>query len=171
MPAAAILDDPAQQISPKLADWDQAKLMRFQGIAYKEIAQMLGVTEGCVRARASRQNWSRTEQKAEQAVELATKNLVHGTLKQRADRFIEVMADDCEEAMELARKGKKPKGMKGLYLRESVLEKLNKRARLTYGLDSDATSRVSAGAMNIQVNVSVPGAVESSESVKIEPEC
>lgn len=65
------------------------------------------------------------------------------SVKQRAKAFTGVMMDDVDEALHLIRRVKPKRNLKQMLERETVLEKLNKRGRTTYGLDQEPGSGMS----------------------------
>lgn len=140
-------------------DWTLARLLRAQRFTFEQIAQKLGCNAGTVRGRANREGWNAAVQKAE---EIAIQSATVVCLKDRAEKYVAQMADDVEEQVAIVRKHRKPKTVKGLYEREAALEKLNKRARLTFGLESDAAG----GGVNLGlfVQVNAPATDGSKES-------
>lgn len=151
-------------------NWTLAPLLRAQRFTYAQIAEKIGATEGAVKSRANRQDWNA---QVARATEIAINDATVTSLKGRASQFVADMADDVDKTLRKVCKSPIPKKMLDILDRESVLEKVNKRGRLTYGLDSDASSKVAAGVTNLQVNVVVGSNSDgvTSEKTAITPEC
>jgi hypothetical protein len=122
--------------------WEQIKTAYASGIGLREIARNMDIPEGTVLARAKREGWSRQRHNAkalakrEEAANAITPfEAASATMQQRGERHLGRMANIVEktiphvEAMEPG----------AILDRVDDVEKLDKVARRTFGLNDDAS--------------------------------
>ena len=118
-------------------DWEQAKLLRAQGLEWHEISEITGVKPSTLTVRASREGWASQISGAKAALKEAVAVKAAMTLEERAARFVEAMADDVVEATAALRDLPQPGSVRGLKEREEAAGLVLKRGRLALGLDRD----------------------------------
>ena len=109
-----------------------------EGKSYTEIAQELGCTKSAIASQVRR---ARLRTIAKTVVEAAP----YANASDRSALFLQVMSTDCDETLNRIRTRRLPQCNKTELERESVLEKLNRRARATYGLDREVSQSVNVG--------------------------
>jgi uncharacterized protein YjcR len=122
--------------------WEQVKTAYASGIGLREIARNMGIPEGTVLARAKREGWTRqirdakalAKQKDMSAAAVTAMEAVVVTMQQRGQRHVERMAGVTEKVLPHL------EGMESdeILLRVDQVEKLDKVARRTYGLNNDS---------------------------------
>jgi len=132
--------------------WEQVKTAFAAGIALREIARKMNIPEGTVLARAKREGWTREIQSAKALAKRADVPLaitpveaVAMSMQQRGDRHIDRMAGVSERGVDHIER------MHGPEILNSVdqIEKLDKVARRTFGLDDLPQSGFSLNVLNL----------------------
>jgi hypothetical protein len=120
------------------ATWAEIRTAYASGIGLREIARNMGIPEGTVLARAKREGWTREIKNAkalakreDSAPAVTATEAVAITMQQRGERHVERMAGVSERGVDHI------ETMDGPQILNSVdrIEKLDKVARRTYGLD------------------------------------
>jgi hypothetical protein len=137
----------------KIADevWEQVKTAFASGIPLREIARNMGIAAGTVLARAKREGWTREIQKArvlakrEDALLATPVEAVSMTMQRRGERHVERMAGVSERGVDHI------ETMHGPEILNSVdqIEKLDKVARRTFGLNDDGAGANPHALVNI----------------------
>jgi len=146
----------------------QVKTAYASGIGLREIARNMGIPSGTVLARASREGWTQQLQsikalaKPEDAATAVTPfQAASASMQQRGERHIGRMAGITERGVEHV----EAMDGGGILDRINEVEKLDKVARRTFGLDND-----NGNGGNVMVNVAlleIPP--ESIRVAEIEP--
>jgi hypothetical protein len=132
--------------------WEQIKTAHASGIGSREIARNMSIPEGTVLARAKREGWTREIQSAKALVKRDDARLavtpveaVAMSMQQRGERHIERMAGVSERAVDHI------ETMNGPEILNSVdqIEKLDKVARRTFGLNDIPPSGFTLNVLNI----------------------
>src|SRR6266513_1342069 len=132
--------------------WEQIKTAHASGIGLREIARNMGIPEGTILARAKREGWTREIQNAkalakrEDAVPAVTATeAVAITMQRRGERHVERMAGFSERGVDHV------ETMDGPDILNSVdqIEKLDKVARRTFGLNDNPYSGFTLNVLNI----------------------
>ena len=74
------------------------------------------------------------------------------------------MSNDCQETLGRIRTRRAPQSNEKELIRESVLEKLNRRARATYGLDREVSQSVKVG---LSINITKPP-LDSEQVIEVQ---
>src|SRR5215813_8141891 len=119
--------------------WAEIRTAYASGIGLREIARNMGLPEGTVLAHAKREGWTRQIEsskalaKREDALLATPVEAVAMTMQQRGERHLERMAGVSERGVDHI------ETMDGPGILNSVdrIEKLDKVARRTFGLDDD----------------------------------
>jgi transposase-like protein len=82
-------------------DWDLAQALYIQGVAYKAIAEQVGVTEATLRQRAHRHGWRALKTASVTAAAQAVTGHASKTLVQRARDVRDAIAAELERQMDL----------------------------------------------------------------------
>jgi hypothetical protein len=149
--------------------WEQIKTAYASGIGLREIARNMDIPEGTVLARAKREGWSRQRRNAkalakreEAANAITLFEAASATMQQRGERHLGRMANIVEktiphvEAMEPG----------AILDRVDDVEKLDKVARRTFGLNDDASySGFSLNVLNLGGVVSVDTPDDNANAV------
>ncbi len=148
--------------------WQQVKTAYASGIGLREIARNMGIPSGTVLARASREGWTQQLQsikalaKPEDAATAVTPfQAASASMQQRGERHIGRMAGITERGVEHV----EAMDGGGILDRINEVEKLDKVARRTFGLDTE-----NGNGGNVMVNVAlleIPP--ESIRVAEIEP--
>ena len=119
--------------------WEQVKTAFVSGIGLREIARNMGISPGTILSRAKREGWTRQIQSAkalskhEHAPAVTPVEAAAMSLYQRGERHLERMAGVSERGVDHI------ETMHGPQILNSVdqIEKLDKVARRTFGLNDD----------------------------------
>jgi len=119
--------------------WEQVKTAFASGIALREIARNMGISPGTILSRAKREGWTRDIQNAkalskrEDAPVVSPVEAAAMSLHQRGERHVQRMAGVSERGVDHI------ETMHGPEILNSVdqIEKLDKVARRTFGLNDD----------------------------------
>jgi len=146
--------------------WQQVKTAYASGIGLREIARNMNIPEGTVLARAKREGWTQQIQNAKALVkrdDTATAvtpfQAASASMQQRGERHIGRMAGITERGVEHV----EAMDGGGILDRIDAVEKLDKVARRTFGLD---TENGHGGIVNVAI-LGIPA--ESVMVAKIEP--
>ena len=132
--------------------WEQIKTAHASGIGLREIARNMDIPEGTVLARAKRDGWTREIQNAKALVKredaspaVTPVQAVAATMQQRGGRHLERMAGVSERGVDHI------ETMDGPEILNSVdqIEKLDKVARRTFGLNDVLPSGFSLNVLNL----------------------
>ena len=132
--------------------WEQIKTAYASGIGLREIARSMGIPEGTVLSRSKREGWTRQVESAKAVVRredalLAVTPIeaVAMSMQQRGERHIERMAGVSERGVDHI------ETMDGPEILHSVdqIEKLDKVARRTFGLNDNPYSGFSLNVLSI----------------------
>ncbi len=132
--------------------WHQIKTAYASCIGLREIARNMGIPEGTVLARAKREGWTREIQNAKALVKreepvlaVTPVEAVAATLAERGQRHLKRMAGVSERGVDHI------ETMDGLEILNSVdeIEKLDKVARRTFGLNDNPYSGFTLNVLNI----------------------
>jgi hypothetical protein len=132
--------------------WEQIKTARASGIGLREIARNMNIPEGTVLARAKREGWTREIQNAkalvkreDSALAVTPVEAVAATLAERGQRHLKRMAGVSERGVDHI------ETMDGPEILNSVdeIEKLDKVARRTFGLNDNPYSGFTLNTLNI----------------------
>jgi hypothetical protein len=132
--------------------WAEIRTAYASGIGLREIARNMGLPEGTVLARAKREGWTRQIEsskalaKREDAPHAVTPvEAVAMSMQQRGERHIERMAGVSERGVDHI------ETMNGPQILNSVdqIEKLDKVARRTFGLNDNPYSEFTLNVLNI----------------------
>src|SRR6266496_4622324 len=132
--------------------WEQVKTAYASGIGLREIARNMNIPEGTVLARAKREGWTREIESAkalakreDSAPTVRTMEAVAITMQQRGERHVERMAGVSERGVDHI------EAMDGPEILNSVdqIEKLDKVARRTFGLNDNPYSGFTLNVFNI----------------------
>src|SRR5437660_8240675 len=138
------------RISPER--WEQIKVAYVSGIGLREIARKMNIPEGTVLSRAKREGWTREIQSAkalakreDSAPAITATEAVAITMQQRGERHRERMAGVSERAVDHI------ETMRGPEILNSVdeIEKLDKVARRTFGLNDAPLGGFSLNVLNL----------------------
>lgn len=120
--------------------WAELRTAHASGIGLREIARNMGIPAGTVLARAKRENWTGRIREARAIVPaaqhrpaVAVVDAVAVTMQQRGERHLERMAGVVERTLP-AVEAMPPAGILD---RIEDIERLDKVARRTYGLNDD----------------------------------
>jgi hypothetical protein len=117
--------------------WEQIKTGYASGLGLREIARNMGIPEGTVLSRAKREGWTRQIQSAktlakhEDALVATPVEAVAISMRERAERHLERMAGVSERGVDHI----ETMGGPGILRSIDQIEKLDKVARRTFGLD------------------------------------
>ena len=132
--------------------WAEIRTAYASGIGLREIARNMGIPEGTVLARAKRECWTREIQNAkalakreESALAVTPAEAVAATLAERGQRHLKRMAGVSERGVDHI------ETMDGPEILNSVdeIEKLDKVARRTFGLNDNPYSGFMLNVLNI----------------------
>jgi hypothetical protein len=132
--------------------WAEIRTAYASGIGLREMARNMGIPEGTVLARAKREGWTHEIESAkalakreDSAPAVRTMEAVAITMQQRGERHIERMAGVSERAVDHI------ETMDGPEILNSVdqIEKLDKVARRTFGLNDIPSSGFSLNVLNL----------------------
>lgn len=123
-------------------DWAKGKALHYQGVSSAEIASVLGCSRSAVTSRMKRERWTQEKARLQSDLRSIAINRAADVVQCTADAFIQEMVGDIQKTMETLRACPPRPNLQMLLERENVLEKFNKRARLTFGLDSEAKTTV-----------------------------
>ena len=135
--------------------WEQIKTAYASGIGLREIARNTGIPAGTVLSRAKREGWTRGIQSAkalakreDSAPAVTAAEAVAVTMAQRGERHVERMAGVSERGVDHV------ETMDGhqILARVDQIEKLDKVARRTFGLDETGHD-----SNNLLVNIAILG--------------
>ena len=133
-------------------EWEQVKTAYASGIGLREIARKMNIPEGTVLARAKREGWTQQIQSAkalakrdDNSTAVTPFEAVSASMQQRGERHIERMAGVSERAVDHV------ETMDGPEILNSVdqIEKLDKVARRTFGLNDIPPSGFSLNVLNM----------------------
>jgi len=133
------------------ATWTEIRTAYASGIGLREIARNMGLPEGTVLAHAKREGWTQQIQSAkalakrEDAVLPTPVEAVAMSMRQRGERHVERMAGVSERGVDQI------ETMNGPEILNSVdqIEKLDKVARRTFGLNDNPYSGFTLNVLNI----------------------
>ena len=148
--------------------WEQVKTAFASGIGLREIARNMSIPEGTVLARAKREQWTQQIQNAKALVKrddtstaVTPFEAVSASMQQRGERYIGRMARITERGVEHV----EAMDGGGILDRIDAVEKLDKVARRTFGLDTE-----NGNGGNVMVNAALLGISPDRMMVaKIEP--
>jgi predicted transcriptional regulator len=123
-------------------DWTLAKVLFNQGLSSTEIAQRLNCSRSAVTSRMKRDQWTAERDQIATMVRSTAVERAVGSLADGAKRWVERMVADIDRTMDAVERCPPKPDLRHLGERENVLEKLNRRARLTFGLDQEAKTSV-----------------------------
>ena len=132
--------------------WEQIKTAHASGIGLREIARSMNVPEGTVLAHAKREGWTRDINNAKALAKredaspaVTATEAVAITMQQRGERHIERMAGVSERGVDHI------ETMDGPAILNFVdqIEKLDKVARRTFGLNDNPYSGFSLNVLNL----------------------
>lgn len=131
--------------------WAEIRTAYASGIGLREIARNMGLPEGTVLAHAKREGWTQQIQSAkalakrEDAVLPTPVEAVAMSMRQRGERHVERMAGVSERGVDHI------ETMNGPEILNSVdqIEKLDKVARRTFGLNDNPYSGFTLNVLNI----------------------
>jgi hypothetical protein len=123
-------------------DWALAKVLFNQGLTSSEIAERVGCSRSAVTSRMSRDQWSDERDQIATLARSVAITRAADSLAEGAKRWVGRMVRDIESTMDALQECPPEPSLRQLMERESVLEKLNKRARTTFGLDSESKTTV-----------------------------
>ena len=132
--------------------WAEIRTAHASGIGLREIARNMGIPEGTVLARAKRESWTREIQNAKALAKREDASLavtaveaVTATLVERGQRHLKRMAGVSERGVDHV------ETMDGPEILNSVdqIEKLDKVARRTFGLNDNPYSGFTLNVLNI----------------------
>jgi len=131
--------------------WEQVKTAFASGIGLREIARNMGIPEGTILSRAKREGWTREIQNAkvlakrENAPAVRPVEAVAMTMRQRGERHLDRMAGVSERGVDHI------ETMDGPQILNSVdqIDKLDKVARRTFGLNDNPYSGFSLNVLNL----------------------
>lgn len=110
------------------------------GSTHEQIAQSTGIKLGTITARSSRESWKLDREKVQATVEAATRQnreLITRTLKQRGSDWQTRIAGVSEKSLKVIEK-EDPDSLKAVDKLATVLEKVDRIARKTFGLDDES---------------------------------
>ena len=134
------------------ATWAEIRTAHASGIGLREIARNMGIPEGTVLAHAKRESWTREIQNAKALAKREDASLavtaveaVTATLVERGQRHLKRMAGVSERGVDHI------ETMDGPEILNSVdqIEKLDKVARRTFGLNDNPYSGFTLNVLNI----------------------
>ena len=132
--------------------WSEIRTAYASGIGLREIARNMGIRAGTVLAHAKREGWTREIQNAKALVKreepvlaVTPVEAVAATLAERGQRHLKRMAGVSERGVDHI------ETMDGLEILNSVdeIEKLDKVARRTFGLNDNPYSGFTLNVLNI----------------------
>jgi hypothetical protein len=129
-------------------DWGKAKVLFSQGFTSAEIAEELGCTRSVVTSRMRRHGWQQERDEIASTVRNRAIERVVDQMEDQAKRWVGRMVKDIESTMDALDRCPPKPDLRHLGERESVLEKLNRRARLTFGLDNESKTSVQIAFFN-----------------------
>ena len=140
--------------------WAEIRTAHASGIGLREIARSMNIPEGTVLSRAKREGWTREIQSAkalakreDSAPAVTAAEAVAVSMAQRGERHVERMAGVSERAVDHV------ETMDGPEILNSVdeIEKLDKVARRTFGLNDVPLSGFSVNVLNLgSLQIGVP---------------
>jgi hypothetical protein len=131
--------------------WEQIRTAYASGIGLREIARNMNIPEGTVLARAQREGWTQQIQSAkaltkrEDAPIFTATEAVAMTMQQRGERHLERMAGVSERGVDHIETMDGP----GILNSVDQIEKLDKVAGLTFGLNDNPYSGFTLNVLNI----------------------
>ena len=128
-----------------------------KGRKHSDIAKELGVTRSAISNALRRERLSTQFAAAGRAI-------ADGNLSAAAPLFLAAMSNDCQETLGRVRNRRAPQSNEKELIRESVLEKLNRRARATYGLDREVSQSVKVG---LSINITKPP-LDSEQVIEVQ---
>ena len=139
--------------------WGQIKTAHASGIGLREIARNMGLPEGTVLARAKREGWTRQIESSKalakrehSAPAVTATEAVAITMQQRGERHVERMAGVSERGVDHIETMDGP----GILRSIDQIDKLDKVARRTYGLDDTlATGQITLNVLNVDGDIIV----------------
>jgi hypothetical protein len=136
--------------------WEQIKTAHASGIGLREIARNMGIPAGTILSRAKRESWTREIQSAkalakrEGAVIATPVEAVAMSMQRRGERHVERMAGVSERGVDHIETMDGP----GILRSIDEIEKLDKVARRTYGLDdTQATGQITLNVLNVDGDI------------------
>jgi hypothetical protein len=132
--------------------WAEIRTAYASGIGLREIARNMGIPEGTVLARAKREGWTRQiessralAKREDEPLAVTPVEAVAMSMQQRGERHIERMAGVSERGVDHI------ETMDGPEILNSVdqIEKLDKVARRTFGLNDNPYSGFTLNVLNI----------------------
>ena len=120
-------------------DWQLAESLYNQGFSMADIARKLNCNAATVRCHAVRYNWKQTASKAKEIVQ-------QKSLKERGESHLEEVATIIERHIAAIKKKDPAKlSLADLEKLASIIERINKAGRLTFGLDAENGGPVMIG--------------------------
>src|SRR6266480_2416094 len=138
--------------------WSEIRTAYASGIGLREIARNLGIRAGAVLSHAKREGWTREIQNAKALVKredaspaVTPVEAVAMSMQQRGERHIDRMAGASERAVDHI------ETMDGPEILNSVdqIEKLDKVARRTFGLNDVSVSGFSLNVLSVDGNIQI----------------
>jgi len=150
--------------------WEQIKTAYASGIGLRELGRNMGIPAGTILARAKRERWTRQIQNAKALAKrddmsLAVNEAVAVTMQQRGQRHVERMAGVTEKVLPHL-EGMEPNE---ILLRVDQVEKLDKVARRTFGLNNDSGQSLGLRLNILNVNGDMFASEEEREAYKNAP--
>jgi hypothetical protein len=140
---SATIDRKMKPRGPRMSiDWAKGKALHYQGVTSAEIANVLGCSRSAVTSRMKRERWSQEKARLQSDLRSVAISRATDTVKCTAEAFVDEMIGDIQETLVALRECPPRPNLDLLMSRENVLEKFNKRARLTFGLDSETKTTV-----------------------------
>lgn len=110
------------------------------GSTHDEIAQATGLSRNTIASRSAREGWAVERAKVESTVAKASqenRELITRTLKQRGSDWQARVATVSEKSLRILEK-EEPDTLRGVDKLSTVLEKVDRIARKTFGLDDES---------------------------------
>ncbi len=133
----------------------------------RELATKHGISHRALRNRCVRGKWAQERGQFEAEMRQATNSRMREVAEDRASEFVERMADDCFRTMDHVVEMEMPDSLQDLNVRESVMTKLNHRARLTLQLDQPSQTTQVLG-VNIVAASQGRLLVEAMTAIKVD---
>jgi len=116
---------------------DEAYRLYMLGNTCRDIANQLNLPASTIQQRARRDNWKADLAHQAQQVTSNVLQRRNKTLQVKADKFLTTMADDVLQSLQAYVSRSLPDEWAQIAIRERSLGELNKRARTTFGLDTE----------------------------------
>lgn len=123
-------------------DWNAAKILRSRGLSFDEIGKELGCNAATIRSRAHRHKWNESFEVVQEIVQRSATRSAETRVGELAQAWVDEMIRDVQETTAAARRIKPGSNLRQLGEREQVMERLVKRGRLMFGLDSESKTSV-----------------------------